>query len=370
MWTRRTALICVVVLGAAGLGGPAPASASPTARAGAESISGDITGDGIADRITLLGFFDSCAIEVEPGLPAGGHGPPVRHDYQPPAPWRPGDGCPWAGLPVDLGADRQPELVLADHPHDRLLIVRRYRVVSTYRGGFDGPQELGSADFDGDGRPDLYVGAANGFSTHLNPRGVRLVAGPMRFCSTPPEVDLADLDGDGRTDVVLSYLGTCLEDEEAGIVVVLDDGRTVQLRSDAELELLPIAETRDDNGDGQLDVDTLIEDSGIGVLFHGGGDGTFRPSPPRVITNHDVAYVHRALPTPVGVRANDYASAQAVLTITFPPSYGRVFLDGRNEVVYLRTVRHREPDRFGYRLTEPDGGTDRATVSVLVTDRR
>ncbi|MDG4829010.1 VCBS repeat-containing protein [Solwaraspora sp. WMMD1047] len=366
MWTRRTALICAVVLGAAGLVGPAPAAA----RVGAESISGDITGDGIADRISLLGFFDLCTIEVEPGLPAGGYGPSVRHDYRPPAPWRPGDGCPWAVVLVDLGADRRPELVLADHPYDRLLIVRGFRVVSTYRGGFDGPGELGLADFDGDGRPDLYVGAENGFSTHLNPRGNRLVAGPMRFCSTPPEVALTDLDGDGRTDAVLSYLGTCLEDTEAGIVVVLDHGRTVQLRSEAELELLPIAEIRDDNGDGHPDVDTLIEESGIRVLFHGGGDGTFRPSPPRVITNHDVAYVHRALPTPVVIRTNDYASERAVLTITFPPSYGRVFLDGRKELVYLRTVRHGEPDRFGYRLTEPDGGTDRATVTVIVADPR
>nr|MDT0658534.1 VCBS repeat-containing protein [Micromonospora sp. DSM 115978] len=377
MWNRRFAIIAPVTLAVGTLAVPAapadppglPAPPADVRDVIGEPILGDLTADGVVDRVSLLTGPAGCGTRVEVGLADGGFAPPARRDYRPPPPWADGDDCPLHGVVVDLGGDGRPELVLADGPHDRLLILRDLQVADTYQDGLAQPGPTGVADFDGDGLLDLYVQGRNGFSTHLNQRTGKPVPGPMRYCSASSEVDLAHLDGDGAADAVISYHGTCLEETHSGIVVLLDDGTVVQLRSEQELELFPIAEIADVDGDGRADIRTLIEDTGRRVLFLGGGDGTFRPSPPTVIANHDIAYVHRALPTPIWLRPNDFASPEAALTITYPPAYGRILLGPNGAFGYQRTATHREPDSFGYRLTEPGGGTDLTWVTVYVNDR-
>jgi len=133
MWARRIALV-VATATVAALGVTAPA------RAGAQDqpIVADVNGDGLADRNTLGRASGSgeCVVQVELGLPGGGHGPVHTYPYLS-APY-----CPDMGVGINLDDDAPDELVVAwfagrppGIPHD-LLALDNFAVSAGFRAIF------------------------------------------------------------------------------------------------------------------------------------------------------------------------------------------------------------------------------------------
>jgi len=148
-----------------------------------DPLFGDVNGDGIVDRVTLVdGGPGLCDVSVALGDGSGGFGPPTTYTYAKP------------GTPVG------------------------WWVQAIYQ-----PSEIALADFNGDGRQDVYewTDQGDGFRTFLNTSDGRLVPGPVQFCSGRPDFELADFDADGAMDVLIAYIEGC-SGPFMGVVVVLD----------------------------------------------------------------------------------------------------------------------------------------------------
>jgi len=242
-----------------------------------------------------------------------------------------------------------------------LLVLRDFQPDGGFQAIYQ-PSEIALADFNGDGRQDVYewTDQGDGFRTFLNTSDGRLVPGPVQFCSGRPDFELADFDADGAMDVLIAYIEGC-SGPFMGVVVVLDDGTVVQLQ-DAELSQgLWSAVVVDADGDGVLDVRTVNGDTGEVTHFIGRGDGTFVAAPTAV---DDAVQILRKQSTVITVLANDAATTGATVTIVTAPRYGSVIVTPAREVLYVRTQGHLRTDTFSYRLTD-DGKTDTATVTVV-----
>ncbi|MEV0727258.1 FG-GAP-like repeat-containing protein [Polymorphospora sp. NPDC050346] len=344
-------------------------TAAPAAWAGwqGDPLFGDVDGDHVTDRVTLAGGGpDECGVTVELGTGGGGYGPGTVHGY--PDPSGGGGHCPDMGVVVDLGGDGTVELVLAwfdGRPpgvtHD-LLVLRDYAPA----GGFDAifqPSYIGLADFNGDGRQDVYewTDQGDGFRTFLNTEAGTLVPGPVEYCGGQPDFELADFDGNGATDVVIAfYEGWC--GPFSGVVVVLDDGSTRYLEQDEwgddgwEVDLVDL------DGNGRPDVQTTNW-SGTVRLFVNNGDGTFTPGIRAVEDRVTVGPTNRKR---INVLDNDVVVPGTVLTVTTPPKYGTATVTAQNTIAYVRTdTSHDKRDIFGYRITSGAQTSD-ATIIVRV----
>jgi hypothetical protein len=361
MWARRIALV-VATATVAALGVTAPA------RAGAQDqpIVADVNGDGLADRNTLGRASGSgeCVVQVELGLPGGGHGPVHTYPYLS-APY-----CPDMGVGINLDDDAPDELVVAwfagrppGIPHD-LLALDNFAVSAGFRAIFQ-PSYVGTADFDGDGRQDIYewTDQGDGFATYLNTGTGALTPGPVRYCSGRPDFRLADVDEDGATDVVIAYIEGCGE-YFTGVVVVLDDGTVVDLHGDPYGDDLWTVDVLDANGDTHPDVRTTSLVTGTQTLFLGTGTGDFHPAPTAV---PDVARVSGSRPSVLTVLDNDFVTRAAVLTVVTPPRHGTVQVTGARTIIY-RPYRsgHATTDRFVYQVSE-QGRTSSAPVVLKIT---
>ncbi|MFC7545825.1 FG-GAP repeat domain-containing protein [Plantactinospora sp. GCM10030261] len=266
MWRHRITLTAAAVV--------AVLATAPAAWAGrpGEAIYGDINGDRRTDRVTLGGgTTHGCAVDVALGHPAGGYGKPTSHAY--PVPGVPDAYCPDLGVLVDLGGDGTVELVLAwfdgappGHAGD-LLALRDFAPVGGFRAVFQ-PSYLGAADFDGDGRLDLYewTDQGEGFVTLLNTADGKLVPGPLRWCSPhyAPDVRLADFEADGDTELLVSYQEACA-DAASGVSVLRGDGSRIDLERDVTATNQWSVQVLDANGDGRPDVRTT---DGAGTVHH------------------------------------------------------------------------------------------------------
>lgn len=342
-------------------------AAAPAAWAGwqGDPLHGDLNGDGIADRATLAGGGpDECGVTVELGNGNGGHGSPTVYAY--PAP---GLYCPDMGVIVDLGGDGTVELVLAwfdgsppGVDYD-LLMLRNY----TPAGGFNAiyqPSWIGLADFNGDGRQDVYefTDQGEGFRTFLNTEAGTLVPGPVQFCSGWPQFELADFNGNGATDVAIAYFEGC-SGPFSGVVVVLDDGTEVHLEQDQWGDELWALALVDHNGDNLPDIQTTAEYTGAVRLHVNNGDGTFTPGIRAVEDRVTVGPTNRKR---INVLDNDITVPGTVITMTTPPRYGTVTVTAQNTIAYVRTdTTNTKRDIFGYRITA-GGQTSTATIIVRV----
>ncbi|MFC6022307.1 FG-GAP repeat domain-containing protein [Plantactinospora solaniradicis] len=361
MWGRRIAMV-VVAATAATVG----LTASP-ARAGwqDEPIIADVNGDARPDRNTLgaLPGNSSCAVRVELGLPGGGYGPAQSYPYLPSTEY-----CPDMGVGLNLDSDAPAELALTwfsgppPSISSTLLVLDGFAV----SGGFDTifqPSYIGTADFNGDGRQDIYewTDQGSGFATYLNTGTGALTPGPVRYCSGRPQYQLADFDRDGAMDVTIAYAEGC-GTYFTGVVVVLDDGTVVNLQGDPTGEQSWTVAATDVNGDGILDVVTT---SGAGAqsVFIGTGTGGFVPAPTAIRDNPKVS---GAKATGIRVLANDFATEGTKLSIVAAPAHGTVQVTTGRTVIYRphRNDKARS-DRFVYRLTQ-DGRTSNATVSLRI----
>ena len=360
MWVRRVAVLATAAALAAAGGAVSPAWAGGQG----EPMYGDLNRDGVADRavLTATGSGD-CVVAVSLGRRGGGYQAATTHRYLN----VPDGNCPDLGVAVDLGADRIVELVVgwfAGHPSTTrwdLLVLRDFRVSTGFTTTILQPSFIGLADFNGDGRQDVYewTDQGDGFVTYLNTATGGLTPGPVKYCSGSPDLHLADLNRNGAMDVVIAYFEGCGA-YFSGVVAVLDSGRVVDLEADAEGAATWTTSVSDVNADRIPDVVAVNRVTGRTDHFIGRGDGTFVPATRAVPDRITVAAARR---TSLAVLANDYATTQAKLTIVTPPAYGRVEVTHSRTVVYVPGGAGAKSDRFVYRLTEY-GRTSSAAVTL------
>lgn len=281
---RKAGALAVPALAAAGVVGlAAPAGADPTG----ELLPGDLTQDGILDRVTLGEGVVGCAVTVEPGLPGGGYGPAEVHDYELPDS---GEYCPDVGAVVDLAGDGVNDLVVGWYGSNPccfdLLALTDYEVVAGYYTYVDfGP--IVATDLDADGLVDVYRinGNDEGFTSLLNTPSGELVLGPMQSNCSSARHYLGDFDENGKADLVVSYyysgpVPSCgpptTPSASSGAKVVFDDGTEVSVFNDVDdpaTDGWTVDSPVDANGDGHLDL--VARDRDVVAVFLGDGQGGF-----------------------------------------------------------------------------------------------
>lgn len=343
-------------------------SAAPAWPAGRDQpLYGDLNGDGLIDRVTLaVAPPASCAVRVERGRPGGGYRATQTYLYP-----EPGGGaigaCPDLGVIVDLGGDRRVELVLAwfaGRPpgvDTDLLVLRDFTPAGGFTAVFQ-PSRIGTAEFNGDGRLDLYewTDQGEGFRTYLNTPEGALVPGPVRWCFiNSPGVAIADFHRNGRADVVIAYTEECAE-WASGVVVVRDDGSPVQLERDPLAEHSWSVRVLDVNQDRHLDVRTENRVTGEVTHHLNRGDATFVESPSAVA---DRAYLTGNAPARIRVLANDAVTPEARVFLVQQPASGTARVDADQSIVYTPRAGHGTTDRLVYHVVQ-DGKKSTTSVSI------
>ncbi|ROT31619.1 FG-GAP-like repeat-containing protein [Micromonospora sp. HM5-17] len=374
MFRRRTAALTVLILLAVVTGaGVLPPVPSWAAGRG-EQILGDVNGDGFTDRITLgVVEPDLCAVIVEYGTASGTFRPPVASVYLRPGGTGPGARCPDLGVTVDLDSDQRQELVVAWYPGPPPITDVNLMVLDDdFQPSFGlteavyAPYFLGTADFNGDGRLDVYsvTDQGQGIETYLNLGNGTLTRGPVAWCAGPLSFHLPDLDRDNASDLVSAYTQRCLSTTVAtGVVVVLDDGTQQELQTDPLGLDTWTASVVNANGDRFHDIRTVSRLTSEVDYFINTGTGQFVESPR---ATPDTATVVDAKAVSIAVLANDYVTSQATVTITTPPRYGTAQVTSNRQIVYRPRADHGTTDRFTYQVTE-GGRRSAATVHLRFT---
>jgi hypothetical protein len=171
-----------------------------------------------------------------------------------------------------------------------------FQAGATYPVGGSGvPGSIVVADYNGDGKLDLAV--ANGYSSN----GVSILLGngdgtfqsAVQYATglSPQSIATADFNGDGKLDLVVAN-----GDPTANSVSILlgnGDG-TFRPHTDYSTGVGPASVTTGDfNGDGKLDLATADSDSNTVSILLGNGDGTFQANQDFVVGATPVSVVAR-----------------------------------------------------------------------------
>lgn len=163
-------------------------------------------------------------------------------------------------LDVSVGAqDGSLSIFLQDPAHPGLLLAPK-NVPLTGGQWFGVVVDVVAGDVTGDGRPDLVATTAGGpsrlFIVSQGPTGIA----PIQSQAAPQymrSLVLRDLDGDGRLD-----LGAT--DGADAMVLLNDPARGLQLPAKTPFALGPVPTVADMNGDGRLDIVTLVDNPTFG----------------------------------------------------------------------------------------------------------
>lgn len=318
MWSRQAIAISVVTTITVGLAAPALAGGR------GETLYGDLDGDRRTDLVRLASAPpDRCAVLVRLGKAGGGYQGPKLYTYPEPG----GDDgafhCPDLGTMIDLGRDGSMELVIgwfAGRPagvDQDLLVLRDFQPAGGTTGLFQ-PSYVGVADFDGDGRKDIYewTDQGEGVATHLNTPAGDLAPGPINFCgllAQPPL--LADFTLDRGTEMVLPFYEECGV-AGSGVVVLFSDSGTQYLEQDPVGEHVWTSEIEDADADGVPDVRTVDRDSGEISHYLARSPARFLEAPAPA---PDLAVITAPVPTPIPVLANDAVTVAVSIAVVVPP---------------------------------------------------
>ncbi|SOD70455.1 hypothetical protein SAMN05892883_0153 [Jatrophihabitans sp. GAS493] len=241
---------------------------------------GNVTGGARPDRITLGSDANGCTVTVEKGRANGTFAPPVVHEYTIPG-LAAGGICPDMGVAVARKHSATDDIVVTwfDGPYPSTLnhsyALGGFHVLSAAGPTEWMPSVIGSQDFNGDGRGDLWESTdqGEGFQTFLR-SGATFVAGPIHFANDHPgvPVNFGNLDGKRGTDIATSYAfshGPQPGQSGSGALVAFgSSGAIVTLESDPTGETMYATALLDANHDHKTDVQVS------------GGD-----APPRVYLN-------------------------------------------------------------------------------------
>ena len=190
---------------------------------------------------------------------------------------------------ADFNGDGIPDLAVASAyataPDINILLGKGDGTFSTANGSpipmVASPFSVGAGDFNGDGKMDLLttsqsansaaVFLGNGDGTFTPAAGNPIPAG-----QSPSYLAVGDFNGDGKLDVAVSNPYT----NSLTILLGNGDGTFTQAPNPPAAATYPATVTVGDfNGDGNLDLAvTVSHPSGVVVLL-GNGDGTFTPAP-------------------------------------------------------------------------------------------
>ncbi|MGZ3438066.1 MAG: FG-GAP repeat domain-containing protein [Polyangia bacterium] len=238
---------------------------------------GELTGDGVTDIVVAEKGPGAGATHLFLGLGKGAFADDQTYDAAP---------APNGIAIADFDGDGKPDLAVSGVAVANNMGVGHVGVLISHGGGLfanavdtvagNGPASIAAGDVDGDGKPDLAIGAYGGKVTILvNDGGGRFhtsgtyAAGPNGETYTDAYATLSDLDRDGKLDLVAVNFGG----QDA--VALLNDGHgAFKPASDSPLAERPVALAAGDlNGDGIPDL-AIVDEGGLTILL-GYGDGTF-----------------------------------------------------------------------------------------------
>jgi hypothetical protein len=244
-------------------------------------VFGDINGDGISDLVStfLTGNYTEGFVYVALGEGGGAFARPVSYPIE-------GNGSLSNVVLADLRKNGLKDIVTGGFFGASVLlnVGKGYLEDGIWTAVTGGATCGATADFNGDGKPDLAVNT---------PSGISILLGTGKYLppfSAGTSIALAgagcpvtgDLNGDGIPDLLLPALGTGVAAGNATVVAYLGNGDgTFRLASTtpAPSEYYPYVVLADFNRDGKLDFATTGN-----LLALGNGDGTFQ-NPTAVVAN-------------------------------------------------------------------------------------
>jgi YD repeat-containing protein len=199
---------------------------------------------------------------------------------------------------ADFNGDGKPDLAVIQY-HSEDLLIELGNGDGTFTAGSGSPVSLGcssqsmvTGDFNGDGKPDLAIACGDSVTVLLgNGDGTFTQASGSPFSlpeNNPVALAVGDFNQDGKLDLAVAS-SECCSDNDLTIMLGNGNGTFVQA-SGSPLTIGPDPDfvvVGDFNGDGIADLAVGDEDNSTITVFLGSGNGTFAEASGGPITTPD-----------------------------------------------------------------------------------